>query len=107
MGFGLLGIVISLTVQLDAMGIAELVPVHIPLPLAIPPPEGYVVPKQVQAMMQKSKITEAQLDKARKTFIQRCEEDYYLEWFWFPYQESAWVNTWKSMYATTRSGVAD
>lgn len=94
--FGLFGIVVSITLRLDAMGVAELVPVHISLPLAIPPPKGYTVPAQVQNMIRKSRITETQLEKAREDFIQRCEEDYYLEWFWFPYQESAWVNTWKS-----------
>ena len=106
--FGLLGVVVSLTLRLDAMGVAELVPVHIPLPLAIPPPKGYTVPKQVATMIEKAKITEAQFEKARDDFIQRCEEDYYLEWFWFRYQESAWVNTWKSACSiSVKSRVSD
>ncbi|TFY63527.1 hypothetical protein EVJ58_g3204 [Rhodofomes roseus] len=102
--FGLLGVVVSITLQLDAMGVAELVPVHTPLPLAIPPPKGYPVPKQVQSMIEKAKITEAQLEEARADFIRRCEEDYYLEWFWFPYQEHVWINTWKKYPMTPRDG---
>jgi len=90
--FGQLGIVISLTLQLNQMEVAELVPVKLPVVLAIPPPDNYPVPKELQDMLNKYK---GQLDAARKEFIQRCEEDYYLEWFWFPYQGDVWVNTWK------------
>ncbi|KZT00933.1 uncharacterized protein LAESUDRAFT_739389 [Laetiporus sulphureus 93-53] len=93
--FGLLGVVISVTLQLDQMGVAELMPVHKPLPLAIPPPKDYQLPPQVEQMMKKEKITEKQLEEARLDFVRRCKEDYYLEWFWFPYQETCWVNTWK------------
>ncbi|KAH9914605.1 uncharacterized protein B0H18DRAFT_1044638 [Fomitopsis serialis] len=105
--FGLLGVVVSITLQLDAMGVAELVPVHTPLPLAIPPPKGYAIPKQVQSMIEKSKITEAQLEDARTDFVRRCEEDYYLEWFWFPYQEHVWINTWKKYPMTPKDGNLD
>ncbi|CCM02786.1 uncharacterized protein FIBRA_04895 [Fibroporia radiculosa] len=93
--FGLLGVVTSVTLQLDAMGVAELVPTKLSLPLAIPPPKGYPIPEEIQKMIKKEKITDSQLEQARLNFIQRCEEDYYLEWFWFPYEDTVWVNTWK------------
>lgn len=94
--FGLLGVVISLTLQLDDMSIAELAPVKLDMVLAIPPPEGYPIPKVVQGLIKDSGITPKDLADAREAFIKRCEEDYYLEWFWFPYQRDCWVNTWKS-----------
>lgn len=81
--FGLLGVVTSLTLQLEDMMIAELAPAKVPIILAIPPPAGYKVPKEVDEMSKG--ITPKQIDDARKEFIRRCENDYYLEWFWFPY----------------------
>ncbi|KAF8341453.1 uncharacterized protein EI90DRAFT_3034007 [Cantharellus anzutake] len=67
--FGLLGIVTSVTLQLDDISIQE--------------------------QVKEAGITEAQIETARQKFIERCETDYYLEWFWFPYQEHCWVNTWQ------------
>ncbi|KAJ3559702.1 hypothetical protein NM688_g179 [Phlebia brevispora] len=92
--FGFLGIVVSLTLQVDKMSVTEMCPVKLPLPLTIPPPPGYKLPWQVKAMMFLHGIGEKQLRKAQQDFIERCEKDYYLEWFWFPYQTDCWVNTW-------------
>ena len=94
--FGLLGVVISLTLQLEDMSVAELAPTKIDMVLAIPPPANYPIPQVVQDMIKESKITSQDLANARDAFIKRCEEDYYLEWFWFPYQQDVWVNTWSS-----------
>jgi hypothetical protein len=52
----------------------------------------------VKDMIKKDGITNDQLEAARLEFIRRGKEDYYLEWFWFPYQSQCWVNTWKSAY---------
>ena len=62
--------------------------------LAIPPHKDYAVPQEVQKMCESKGITDAMLEKAREDFVTRCENDYYLEWFWFPYQEDCWINTW-------------
>lgn len=94
--FGLLGVVISLTLQLDEMGVTDMMPVKVPMPLAIPPPKDYPLPYEVQKMIKHKGITDAQLSDAQKDFERRCEHDYYLEWFWFPYQDDVWVNTWSS-----------
>ncbi|KAJ3559693.1 hypothetical protein NM688_g180 [Phlebia brevispora] len=80
--------------MVDMMGVTEMSPIKLPLPLTIPPPTGYKVPWQVKAMMVLNCIGEKELEKARQDFIDRCEKDYYLEWFWFPYQTDCWVNTW-------------
>ena len=101
--FGLLGVVVSLTLQLDEMGVTDMMPVKVPMPLAIPPPKDYSLPHEVQKIIEKSKITPDQFAAAQRDFEKRCETDYYLEWFWFPYQDDCWVNTWSS----TRYGLFD
>ena len=94
--FGLLGVVVSLTLQIDDMGLVNMMPVKLPMPLAIPPPKGYPLPQEVEDLIEHKGITEAQLEAAQKDFESRCVTDYYLEWFWFPYQNDVWVNTWSS-----------
>ena len=94
--FGLLGVVVSITIQLEAMNVTDMMPVKLPLPLAIPPPADYALPHEVQLMIKEQGITSQMLDDARVRFVTRCETDYYLEWFWFPYQNDVWVNTWSS-----------
>lgn len=95
--FGLLGIVTSITLQMEEMTIAEMRPTQVPVVLAIPPPEGHAIPKVIQKQMKEANITDEDIANARKEWIRRCEEDHFHEWFWFPYQKNAWVNTWKSM----------
>lgn len=96
--FGMLGVIVSITVQLDAMNVTDMMPVKLPLPLAIPPPADYMVPYEVQLQIKELGITEKMLSDARKDFTKRLESDYYLEWFWFPLQKDVWVNTWSSVY---------
>ncbi|KIJ47106.1 hypothetical protein M422DRAFT_164369 [Sphaerobolus stellatus SS14] len=99
--FGLLGVVVSLTLQLDTMGVTDMMPVKKHVALAIPPPEGYQIPDEVRSMMKADGITAKQLAQAKEEFIQRIEKDYYLEWFWFPYQRDCWVNTWSKRSITS------
>ncbi|GJE93850.1 FAD-binding domain-containing protein [Phanerochaete sordida] len=100
--FGLLGVVVALTLQLENMGVTDMMPVKVPMPLAIPPPPGFELPQEVRQMITEKKITEAQFAEAQKEFERRCETDYYLEWFWFPYQDDCWVNTWSKRPATDK-----
>ena len=97
--FGLLGIVTSLTLKLDKMSYATLLPKTPPLPLAVPPPDGFPVPPAVDMR----NISRADLEHARSRFVAQCEEDYYAEWFWFPYQPRAWVNCWRNDGARTEA----
>ncbi|KAH6903835.1 hypothetical protein BKA70DRAFT_1110157 [Coprinopsis sp. MPI-PUGE-AT-0042] len=92
--FGLLGVVVAVTLQLDTMGVTDMSPVKLPIPLAIPPPPDYPLPYEIAKLIKNKGITKEQLEQAQKDFEKRCETDYYLEWFWFPYQEEIWVNTW-------------
>ncbi|KAG8719253.1 hypothetical protein FRC09_011421 [Ceratobasidium sp. 395] len=93
--FGLLGVCTAVTLRLDQMSMAVMNPVKLPLPLAIPPPPGFKVP----AAIDMTGITNKQLEEAKQAFIKRCEEDNYLEWFWFPLTSQVWVNTWKKVPA--------
>jgi hypothetical protein len=90
--FGLLGIVTALTVKLDPMSYAKLRPEKRRLALTIPPPPGAAIPRGVDM----SGISQAELDDAWTRFVGECEDDYYAEWFWFPFQQECWVNCWSN-----------
>lgn len=90
--FGLLGFVTSVTLRLDPMTYANMKPLKKRVALTIPPPPGIIVPPQIDM----SGITPQDLDAAWQDFVTRCEQDYYAEWFWFPYQQECWINTWKN-----------
>lgn len=87
--FGLLGVVTHVTMELDKMTYAEMKPLKQDVNLAIPPPSGFTVPSAIA-----KKYTAAQLETARGEFIRKAGNNYYSEWFWFPYQQDAFVNCW-------------
>jgi hypothetical protein len=87
--FGLLGVVTHLTLELNAMTYAVMRPEKPDINLAIPPLRPQDVPMALQKTFTKEKIAEA-----TKKFEERVENDYYNEFFWFPYQQKAWVNCW-------------
>lgn len=87
--FGLLGIVTAVTLRIDKMSSALLQPEKPRIPLAIPPPKGYKVPRGVDMRG----ISQADLDAALIKFQNQCHMDY-AEWFWFPYNRRGWVNCW-------------
>ncbi|KZV82168.1 hypothetical protein EXIGLDRAFT_778917 [Exidia glandulosa HHB12029] len=93
--FGFLGIVTSVVLRLEPASVAELRPTQVPLVLAIPPPDGFPLPPIVKQQNEEAGITQKDIDAARKEFIRRAEEDHFHEFFWFPYQKNAWLNTWK------------
>lgn len=88
--FGLLGIVVSITLKLEPMSYARMNPVKQRVALAVPPPDGFAVPTEIDM----SGISDADLATARTEFVRRCEEEYYAEWFWFAFQPDCWINTW-------------
>ena len=91
--FGLLGVVTHLTLEFDRMTYALMQPKKVPVSLAIPPPLDYIAKNKVPRPLNK-KYSATQLEAARLDFIDRATKDYYSEWFWFPYQDEAWVNCW-------------
>lgn len=90
--FGLLGIVTAVTLKLDAMSYARLVPQKERVALAVPPPANFTPPPEVDM----SGITPARLEAAVADFESRCANDYYAEWFWFTAQPQCWINTWNN-----------
>jgi hypothetical protein len=90
--FGLLGIVTAVTLKLDRMTYAVMKPEKPKVALTIPPPKDFAVPEQIDM----SGISDADLDAAWNRFVDRCEHHYYSEWFWFPYEDRCWVNTWRN-----------
>jgi hypothetical protein len=99
--FGLLGVVTAYTVRLDKMTYAAMRPYRETIELAIPPPREYIDKARMGDPRYKwikeliSGHSEETMEKARREFVDRAENDYYAEWFWFPLQSQVWVNTWK------------
>jgi len=90
--FGMLGIVTSISLKLDRMSYARMLPLKAPVALTIPPPAGLALPPQIDI----SGYSPAQLQGAWDDFVRRAENDYYSEWFWFPLQDECWINTWQN-----------
>jgi hypothetical protein len=87
--FGLLGIVTHVTLEINKMTYALTRPFKPDISLAIPPLNPSDVPLALQKTHPATQLAAAQAD-----FEARATNDYYSEWFWFPYQKKAWVNTW-------------
>ena len=105
--FGLMGVITHLTLEVDPMTYAEMWPLKVPTILAIPPPAGVNPPsalikardEYLQALEKETGVKKSleQVEKeAQADFETRANEDYYAEWFWFPYADYVWVNTWKN-----------
>ncbi|PHH78469.1 hypothetical protein CDD80_6812 [Ophiocordyceps camponoti-rufipedis] len=92
--FGLLGVVTHITFELDSIQYAILEPRKIDVGLAIPPLHKDTVPEALRGSWFSSPDVDEQLAKATADFQKRALHDYYSEWFWFTYQQKAWVNTW-------------
>ena len=90
--FGLIGVVTHLTLELDPMVYANMKPAKVDVIDAIPPPPSMprsLVPKQLY-----QERTAEQIKKAQEDFENRATNHYYAEWFWFPYSNQLWINTW-------------
>ncbi|KAI0175796.1 hypothetical protein GGR52DRAFT_589566 [Hypoxylon sp. FL1284] len=92
--FGLLGIVTHITLELDPMSYAVMVPRKIPVMQAIPPPPELSdddIPEALRIEMSPQQRAEAQA-----AFERYAADDFYSEWFWFPYTSKVWVNCWNT-----------
>ena len=90
--FGLMGVVTHLTLELQPMTYANMKPEKIPVMQAVPPPPGMpdsAIPKALFV-----KRTPEQRAEDQEVFEKRASDDYYSEWFWFPYSDYSWVNCW-------------
>ena len=93
--FGLLGIVTHLTMQLEPMSYARLQPAKVDVVRAVPPPPDMKI-KDLPIVFQKqlSRLSPAQRVEDQADFERRALDSYYAEWFWFPYHDQVWINTW-------------
>lgn len=75
------------------MSYAVMKPLKVPVIDAIPPPAEYYdrIPPQL-----KQHRTKEQIQKAQEEFEERANQHYYAEWFWFPYSDNVWINTWET-----------
>ena len=74
------------------MSYALLKPVKIDVIDAIPPPDDmrHLVPEALRQERSQEEIKAAQTE-----FERRCS-DFYSEWFWFPFADQCWINTWNT-----------
>ncbi|KAJ9653169.1 hypothetical protein H2198_007631 [Neophaeococcomyces mojaviensis] len=92
--FGLLGIVTHLTLELDPMSYAVMIPQKLPVMQAIPPPPGLKDEDIPPPLF--TKMTAEERAKAQSDFEAHARDDFYAEWFWFPYTSKVWVNCWNT-----------
>jgi len=57
----------------------------------VPPPPGWDVPPELRIHASSSELAAAQ-----KLFEYQCQNDFYNEWFWFPFQDKVFVNCWEN-----------
>ncbi|KAE8148749.1 hypothetical protein BDV25DRAFT_141489 [Aspergillus avenaceus] len=97
--FGLLGVVTRLTLILDKMSVAFMEPLKLPVIEAIPPPDDVIECLPWTLKKSYRSYTPEQIQQFVKEFERRALNEYYAEWFWFPYHHQIWVNTWSKKEA--------
>lgn len=92
--FGLIGVVTHIVLECDPMCTALMRPVKLDVVRAIPPPPEMKVADIPEPLRPKESWMEVDRKKYQPKFKRRVNNDYYAEWFWFPYSSKVWVNTW-------------
>lgn len=96
------GIVTYLTLKLRATQYALCHPIKQHIQLAVPPPPGYAIPDGLKA-----NFTPAEIAAAEKEFARKVQDNYYCEFFWFPYESQIWVNCWDVTPSVEGVGVTE
>ncbi|KAI1288717.1 hypothetical protein F5Y03DRAFT_379446 [Xylaria venustula] len=92
--FGLLGVVTHITFECDAMITAVMRPLKLAAAIAIPPPPGMKASDIPEPLRIHRTPEQRRIDQ--ENFERRANNDFYAEWFWFPYSTKVWVNTWST-----------
>jgi hypothetical protein len=95
--FGLLGVITSITLQLDKMAYAHMDPKTDELLKGVPPPKGFLLadlPSKLQQKFDSQTHLDLFIDKYSRRFFDHCNNDYYCEWFWFILNKNCWINNW-------------
>ncbi|GAB1316375.1 hypothetical protein MFIFM68171_06585 [Madurella fahalii] len=102
--FGLMGVVTHLTLEFQPMTYALMKPEKLPVLRAIPPPAD-LKEEDIPPVLRIPGLTKAQREEDLRRFKEAATNDYYTEWFWFPYADQCWVNCWND--TPDGSGVED
>lgn len=94
--FGLLGVVTHITYECDPIATAVMRPVKVDVIRAIPPPPDMKHEDIPEPLRPKTPLSEEEKAEIQQEFERRANNDYYAEWFWFPYSHQVWVNTWST-----------
>ncbi|KAI8200792.1 L-gulono-1,4-lactone dehydrogenase [Colletotrichum sp. SAR 10_65] len=100
--FGLMGVVTHITFEMPPMTYAQLNPKTVPVTHAIPPPpdlDETLIPP-VLLLPWKALSTKEKRER-QLAFERQATNDYYSEWFWFPYSQKVWVNCWNDTTDST------
>ena len=105
--FGLIGVITHLTLEFEPMSYAFMQPLKVSVVDAVPPPSEYVarLPRELRTLYD-SRTTE-QRAEAQKDFEKRANEHYYAEWFWFPFANDVWINTWQTVSMSDGEGAIE
>lgn len=101
--FGLMGVITHLTLEFQPMTYALLQPQKLPAVRAVPPPDDMADSEIPPAL--RVTVTPEERASDIATFERHCREDYYSEWFWFPYSDRCWINCWND--TSDSAGVVD
>lgn len=82
------------TFELGAMSFAIMKPRKVDVRLAVPPLKREDVPFALQDDWLSKSEADVISTSAIEEFESRAANDYYSEWFWCPYQEKSWVQSW-------------
>lgn len=93
--FGLIGIVTHITLVFDPMSWALFKPVKLPVIETIPPPPDMPDEKIPPPLRPSEPLTAERKAEIQRDFEDRANNHYYAEWFWCPYNDECWVNTWQ------------
>lgn len=92
--FGLLGIITHITLEMIPMTYAVMRPQKLHITEAIPLPPEMTTEDLPHALRPETPITKEQRAKAQAAFEDKARNNFYAEWFWFPYTSKVWVNCW-------------
>ena len=84
--FGVMGVVTHLTMELSPMTYAQMSPVKLPVLRAIPPPPD-MKSEDIPAALRIKDYTPEMRAADQAAFEERANNDYYAEWFWFPFSD--------------------
>lgn len=96
--FGLLGVITHITLEMMPMTYAVMRPQKLHITEAIPLPPGMTNEDLPHALRPENPMTKEQRAKAQAAFEDKARNNFYAEWFWFPYTSKVWVNCWDTTH---------